>query len=112
MRKAASIFALLLTVTACLTSSLGQAASTVAPAPKGAWCGTAPSQADTAWPGTFTAVAGTAPLLPRAVVERTKLRAGHARSPAADGEPVHGRPDGGGHAGRSAGGADPVASLT
>ena len=54
MRKAALIFALLLTTAACLISSLGQAASPLPP--KGAWCSTTiNSQASSAWPGTFTA---------------------------------------------------------
>lgn len=54
MRKAALTLALLLTTAACLSSGLGQAAPS--PPSKGSWCGTAPSQANTAWPGTFTAV--------------------------------------------------------
>ena len=57
MRKAASIFALLLTLTACLTSSLGRAAPITPPA-KGSWCGTSSSfQTSAAWPKVFTAVA-------------------------------------------------------
>lgn len=56
MRKAALIFALLLTFASCLATSLGRAAS-IAPPPKGAWCGTSPSQANMTWPGTFTAAA-------------------------------------------------------
>lgn len=59
MRRAALISALLLVFAASLTGRFGLlAAPPDTLPPKGAWCGNpGPSSANTAWPGTFTAVA-------------------------------------------------------